>query len=149
MSLRAIPLTIIAFVLYNVVVLFSGLGTTDPTADGGQAARALLATTIFSVKMISGGTWDFTWGDLILLVTLIILFVEIVKATYTSASGLIDHGLSMLVFVAVLIEFLVVPQAATSVFFLLLIALLIDVVAGAIISIRVARRDIGFGGIDH
>lgn len=143
MSLRAIPLTIIAFVLYNVVVLFSG-SSTDTTVDGGTAARALLDSNIFSLNMISGGTWDFTWGDLILLVTLIILFIEIVKATYTSASGLIDHGLSMLVFVAVLIEFIVVPQAATSVFFLLMIALLIDVVAGAIISIRVARRDIGF-----
>lgn len=150
MSLRAIPLTIIAFVLYNVVVLFSGpSGTPEAAADGGAAARALLDSTIFSVSMISGGTWDFTWGDLIILVTLIILFVEIVKATYTSASGLIDHGLSMLVFVAVLVEFIIVPQAATSVFFIMLVALLIDVVAGAIISIRVARRDIGFGGLDH
>lgn len=146
MSLRAIPLTVIAFVLYNVIVLFSGGSGTDAAApaDGGAAARALLDSNIFSISMISGGTWDFTWGDLILLVTLIILFIEIVKATYTSASGLIDHGLSMLVFVAVLVEFIVVPQAATSVFFLLLVALLIDVVAGAIISIRVARRDIGF-----
>jgi hypothetical protein len=149
MSLRAIPLTIIAFVLYNVVVLFSGSSGTEGATDGGAAARALLDSTIFSITMISGGTWNFTWGDLIVLVTLVILFVEIVKATYTSASGLIDHGLSMLVFVAVLVEFIVVPQAATSVFFILLVALLIDVVAGAIISIRVARRDIGFGGLDH
>lgn len=149
MSLRAIPLTIIAFVLYNVVVLFSGPSGTETAADGGAAARALLDSTIFSISMISGGTWEFTWGDLIVLVTFVILFIEIVKATYTSASGLIDHGLSMLVFVAVLVEFIVVPQAATSVFFFLLVALLIDVVAGAIISIRVARRDIGFGGLDH
>lgn len=149
MSLRAIPLTIIAFVLYNVVVLFSGsTGAEGTTVDGGAAARALLSETIFSIPMISGGTWDFTWGDLIVLVTLAILFVEIVKATYTSSSGLIDHGLSMLVFIAVLVEFIVVPQAATSVFFVMLVAMLIDVVAGAIISIRVARRDIGFGSAD-
>jgi hypothetical protein len=145
MSLRAIPLTVIAFILYNVIVVFSG-GGSDPAApvDGGVAARALLDTNIFSIGMISGGTWNFTWGDLILFVTIVILFIEIVKATYTSASGLVDHGLSMLVFMAVLIEFIVVPQAATSVFFLMMVALLVDVVAGAIISIRVARRDIGF-----
>lgn len=149
MSLRAIPLTIIAFVLYNVVVLFSGSSGVDGTAvDGGAAARALLSESIFSIRMISGGTWDFTWGDLIILVTLVILFIEIVKATYTSASGLIDHGLSMLVFIAVLVEFIVAPHAATSVFFIMLVAMLIDVVAGAIISIRVARRDIGFGQAD-
>jgi hypothetical protein len=40
----------------------------------------------------------------------------------------------------------VVPQAATSLFFLLLVALLIDVIAGFTIGIRVAKRDIGFGG---
>lgn len=145
MSLRAIPLTIIALVLYNVVVVFTGSSGSEAGTDGGAAARALLDTAIFSIPMISSGVWHFTWGDLILLTTLVILFVEIVKATYTSASGLIDHGLSMLVFVAALIEFIIVPQAATSIFFLLLITLLIDVVAGAIISIRVARRDIGFG----
>ena len=42
-----------------------------------------------------------------------------------------------------------VAQAATSVFFLLMMAALIDVVAGFTIGIRVAKRDIGFGGADQ
>lgn len=144
MSLRAIPLTVVAFILYNVIVLFSGTGDSG-AADGAEAARMLLATEMFTIPMISGVSWPFTWGDLILLITLIILFVEVVKATYTGSASMVDHGLSMLVFIAALIEFMVVPQAATSVFFFIMIALLIDVVAGAIIGIRVARRDIGFG----
>jgi hypothetical protein len=74
------------------------------------------------------------------------LFIEIVKATYTSTSSLIDHGLSMLVFVACLIEFLLAPLAANSVFFMIMVAALIDVVAGYTIGIRVARRDLSFGG---
>lgn len=148
MSLRAIPLTFLVFVLYNVVVLFSGSSGAE-TTDGAAAARALLATEIFSVPMISGARWAFTWGDLILIVALAVLFIEILKATYTSTSSLVDHGLSMLVFIAALIEFIVVPQAATSVFFLLLVALLIDVIAGFTIGIRVAKRDIGFGTADQ
>jgi hypothetical protein len=68
-----------------------------------------------------------------------------VKATYTSTASLLDHGFSMLVFIACLIEFLVVPQAATSVFFFVLMATLIDVVAGYTIGIRVARRDLNIG----
>ena len=90
-----------------------------------RAARALLGTVLFNIPMISGVTLPFTWGDLILLITLVILFIEIIKATYTSAASMVDHGLSMLVFIAVLIEFIVVPQAATSVFFFIMIALLI------------------------
>ncbi len=148
MSLRAIPLTFLVFVLYNVIVLFSGSPAVE-TTDGAAAARALLATELFSFPMISGARWTFTWGDLILIASLIVLFIEILKATYTSTSSLVDHGLSMLVFIAALVEFIVVPQAATSVFFLILVAFLIDVIAGFTIGIRVAKRDIGFGTSDQ
>jgi hypothetical protein len=131
MSLRSIPLLVISFILYNVIVLMFG-----PEA---------LDTNLFELTMLSGGVWTFNWGHLIILVTLLLLFVELVKATYTSASSLVDHGLSMLVFVACLVEFLLTPPAATSVFFLLMVATLIDVVAGFTIGIRVARRDLAFG----
>ena len=70
------------------------------------------------------------------------------KATYTSSSSLLDHGLSMLVFVACLIEFLLVKAAATSVFFFITVATMIDVMAGYSIGIRVARRDLSIGS-DH
>ena len=95
--------------------------------------------------MLSGATWTFTWGDLLVLVTLVVLFAELVKATYTSTISLVDHGLSMLVFVACLVEFLVVGAAATSVFFFIMTAAMIDVVAGFTIGIRVARRDLTIG----
>ncbi len=134
MSLRSIPLLIISFILYNVVVLFAGNTPTDA-----------LDTNLFQVSMLSGGTWAFNWGHLIILVTLLLLFIELVKSTYTSASSLVDHGLSMLVFVACLVEFLLAPQAATSVFFLVMVATFIDVVAGFTIGIRVARRDLAIG----
>ena len=74
------------------------------------------------------------------------LFIELMKSTYTSSASLLDHGLSMLVFVACLIEFLVVPAAGTAVFFFITVAALIDVIAGYTIGIRVARRDLSIGG---
>lgn len=153
MSLRAIPLTILAFILYNLIVFAFGgsepapdaAGVTGGGIDAALLARAALDGQIFSIPMMSKVTWVFTWGDLIMLIMLIVLFIEIVKSTYTSTASMIDHGLSMLVFIACLIEFLLVPQAATSVFFLLMVAALIDVVAGYTIGIRVARRDLNFG----
>jgi hypothetical protein len=75
-----------------------------------------------------------------------LLFIELMKATYTSSASLLDHGLSMLVFVACLIEFLLVKAAGTSVFFFIVVATLIDVMAGYTIGIRVARRDLSIGG---
>lgn len=132
MSLRAIPLLVFSFILYNLIVLTMGVET--------------LEQHIFSVQLLSGGTWTFTWRDLILMITLILLFVEIVKSTFTNTSTLVDHALSMIVFMAVGAEFLMVPQAATSTFFLILVATLIDVIAGYTIGIRVARRDLAIGG---
>lgn len=144
MSLRSLPLIVFAFIFYNAVVLL-GLAGDSGTAEG------ILRSEIFSVPSFRGGEnpvrWSFNWGDLILLVTMLLLFVEILKATYTSTASLLDHGLSMLIFIACLIEFLMVDAAFTSVFFLIMIATLIDVIAGYTIGIRVARRDIGFGGM--
>ncbi|MBU2580539.1 MAG: hypothetical protein KJ622_02320 [Alphaproteobacteria bacterium] len=146
MSIRSLPLIIFAFIFYNVVVLLG-------SSDSGNA-ESILRSVFFSLPSFRSGAaegadavrWTFTWGDLIILVTMFLLFVEILKATYTSTASLLDHGLSMLVFIACLVEFLLVDAAYTSVFFLLMVATLIDVVAGYTIGIRVARRDIGFGG---
>jgi len=78
--------------------------------------------------------------------TMLLLFIELIKSTYTSSLQMVDHGLSMLVFIACLVEFLLVPQATSSVFFFIMVASLIDVVAGALIGIRTARRDLNIGG---
>lgn len=136
MSLRVIPLLVISFIVYNVVVLFGG----DTTAE------TILSKQIFALPMVSGARWIFTMGDLIIFLTMILLFIELIKSTYTSSSQMVDHGLSMLVFIACLVEFLLVPKATSSVFFVILTATLIDVVAGALIGIRTARRDLNFGG---
>jgi hypothetical protein len=64
------------------------------------------------------------------------------KATRTSSRSLFDHLLSTVVFIGALVEFLLVPQAASSVFAILLAMSLIDVLAGWSVSMRAARRDL-------
>ena len=56
--------------------------------------------------------------------------------------------LSTFVFIACLVEFIVVRQASTSTFFIIMVIAFIDVVAGYSVSIRSARRDlsVGYGG---
>ena len=134
MSLKALPLIVISFIMYNAVVLLGG----------GADAGAFLARQVLPLPLMSKTLW-LTWGDLLILLTMGLLFIELMKATYTSSASLLDHGLSMIVFVACLIEFLLVPAAATSVFFFITVATLIDVMAGYSIGIRVARRDLSIG----
>jgi hypothetical protein len=135
MSFRAVPLIVFALFLYNAIVFL-----------GGNAAPAeILAKPILNIAMLHDTILVFTLGDLVVLLVLALLFVELLKSTYTAAVSLIDHGLSMLVFIACLIEFLLVKQAASSVFFFITVASLIDVIAGYTIGIRTAKRDLQIG----
>lgn len=125
-----IPLTIIPFILYNIGL--AGLfGEPDPWA-----------ATLFDVSMISGGVWSMTLGDLLVVVALLVLLIELVKSTSTSSASIIDHMLSLLVFVLFLVEFLLVEGAATSLFFVLMVIALVDVMAGLTVSLRSATRDV-------
>ncbi|WP_421915920.1 hypothetical protein [Mesorhizobium sp.] len=127
----AIPLLIVPFVVYNLGLLGIFGGGDDPWA-----------TEIFSVHMMSGGVFSMTIGDLIVLIGLVFFFAEMVKSTRTTNASIMDHLLSTFVFVAFLVEFLLVKGAAHSVFFTLMVIALIDVLAGFAVSMRSASRDI-------
>lgn len=133
--LIAAPLLLVPILIYALVALTSG--------DAGTAAR--LTASIFSIPMMSGGRWIFTIGDFVLLVGLITLFIEILKAARTKSDAIVNHSFSMLLLLVAVISFLVVPGFGTSIFFLLAIMCILDVVAGPIVSIVAARRDFGVG----
>jgi hypothetical protein len=132
--LGLVPLLVIPFILYNLGL--TGLLGAGPDPWAGE---------ILSVGMMSGGVWTMTMGDLLIVIALILLFVEIVKSTRTSNASVIDHLLSTFVFVAFLVEFLLVKGAAHSVFFTLMVIALFDVLAGFSVSLRAASRDVTFG----
>jgi len=133
--LSLVPLLIVPFILFNLGLagLF-GTGTGDP-----------FTAQIFSVQMMSGGVWTMTAGDLLIVVALLLLFVEMMKSTRTSNASIVDHLLSTFVFVAFLVEFLLVRSAAHPVFFTLMVIALIDVLGGFSVSLRSAGRDVNLG----
>ena len=138
--LIAIPLLLIPVVLYNIVVLFGGSG-------GGAVvqADALLRDPLFPITMPSGAQWTIGSGDLILFLGLILLFFELVKSTSSQRVAIINHALSMILFVVCLVEFLLIRGFATSTFFLIVTMVMLDVLAGFIVTIISARKDMDFG----
>lgn len=132
--LSALPFTLFAFLIFN------GLTFTAGVSDPGFWSQKVV-----SFGMVSGATFELLASDLLITVGLFFLFVEILKATRIGRAALLDHMLSVLVLVIYLVEFLVLPEAATSLFFILMVIALIDVVAGFTISITGARRDVAFG----
>lgn len=127
--LSVIPLMIIPFLAYNVVLVSSA--SSQPWQE-----------IMFTTGLISGGSFSMTTGDVLLTVGLLFLFFEVLKSTRTSNTSVLDHLFSTLVFIAFLVEFLVLPGAATSVFFLLMLMSLVDLMAGFSVSIRSAGRDV-------
>ncbi|WP_372706373.1 hypothetical protein [Brevundimonas sp.] len=138
--LIALPLLLIPVVIYTFVVLVGLLGGAE-TAAGAAALR----DSLFSLPMASGARWDVGVGDLILFLSLILLFFELLKSTSSQKVAIVNHALSMSLLVVCLVAFLLIKEFATSTFFLIMTMVMLDVLAGFIVTIISARKDLDFG----
>jgi hypothetical protein len=136
MYLVGFPLLVIPFAVYNIIEFLIP----------GPTPGAFWANVIADIPLASGEKWAMTVGDLMIAISILILFVELLKATRLSTRSIVDHLLSTLLFIVILVEFLLVKQAATGTFFLLLIISFVDVVGGFSVTIRSAQRDIAIEG---
>jgi len=125
--INAIPLFALIWVIYNLIII-SGNNT-------------ILDAELISINLISGAVWQITSKDLLLLMGLVTLYVETLKATRSNLVSIVNHSLSILVFVLFLVEFIIIAEAGNSTFFLLGLMSLMDAIAGFAITIVAARRD--------
>jgi hypothetical protein len=127
MYLIGFPLLVIPFAIYNMIAFLTpGVSWTD---------------TITTVQLMSGAGWSATAEDMLIGLAIILLPLEILKATRIGVRSVVDHILSMVLFVVMLMEFLMVRQAGTSTFFLLMMISVVDVLGGFIVTLRTAQRD--------
>src|ERR1041384_6807233 len=128
MYLIGFPLLVIPFAIYHMIAFLTpGMNWTD---------------TVATFHLVSGKEWTVTPEEILLAFSVLLLGVEIVKATRMGIRGILDHVLSMVLFIAMLVEFLLVARAGSSTFFILMVISLVDVLAGFIITARTASRDI-------
>ena len=129
MYLIAFPLLLIPFALYH---MFAYLLNMD------------FHQRVFGVSLLSGASMDVSLGDILIMLAVLLLYVEILKSTRLSTKAIVDHVLSILLFVVMIVEFITVQRAATSTFLILTALSFIDVVGGFTITIRTAQRDVTF-----
>jgi len=126
------PLLLLPFAIYNMIAFLTpGVSWTSP---------------VTTVQMMSGQDWVLTWEDILIAASIFLLWIEMIKATRLGMRSVMDHILAMVLFIVMLVEFLLVPQAATSTFFLLMAIALVDVLAGFIIGMGTSRRQIEVEG---
>jgi len=128
MFILGFPLLLIPFAIYNIIVFLTpGIGWTTP---------------VTTVHMMSGEDWVLTWEDILIALAILLLAVEIAKSTRMGIRTIIDHMLAMMLFIAMLVEFLLVRRAGSSTFFLLMVISLVDVLVGFIVSVRTSQHQV-------
>ena len=131
----AAPLLLLPVGAYNALAL--------ALAGGFASTRfnARLSAPLFELRTAPGGVWPVSVADLLLAASLVVLFVELVKSTHDRRVAIVNHGLSMALFVGCLAEILLAAAFATSTFFLITLMVLLDVLAGFIMSMAASRRE--------
>jgi hypothetical protein len=132
MFVLGFPLLLIPFAIYNILALI--MRTVNWTSQ------------LTTLHMMSGQDWVVTWEDVLVGFAILLLAVEIMKSTRIGMRTVMDHVLSMGLFIVMLVEFLLVREAGTSTFFLLMMISLVDVLAGFIVTIGSSRRQIEVEG---
>jgi hypothetical protein len=116
--LKAFPFTIFPLLIYNALVFLIPDRIPDWSAEQ------------FSVGLFSAETLTLTAGDLLILVGLLFLMFEMLRAASVSRGAIANHLASVIVLIVYVAELLVIPEAATAAF---------AVLAGIYISARAVR----------
>ncbi len=132
------PLLSVSLIIYAVLTLTGAVGTAEvPWHE----------THLVTLKLVSGDDWEIEWGDVFLVFSIGLLFVELLRATKTGSESIMNHALSVVVFVAALLLFITVKEFGNSTFFIFMSMTFLDFMAGFIVTTVTARRDLAVGGI--
>jgi hypothetical protein len=127
MYLIAFPLLLVPFALYNIVAFLLDLP---------------FGTVLFSFSLLSGESLTVNIGDLLVILGALLLYLEFLKTTRFAAKAVMDHLLSVMLFAAMVFEFVSVQRGATSTLLILLVLSFVDVISGLSLAIPDVRRNI-------
>ncbi len=113
MFLIGFPLLLVPFAIYNIVAfLMPGVSWTG---------------AVTTVHTVSGADWSMSADDMLVTLAILMLFGDVMKSTRIGIRAVVDHALSLILFLGMLVEFLLVNQCATATFFLLRVISFVDV----------------------
>ena len=126
------PLLAISLIVYVVLQFFVG--------------DAWTSSQLIAIPMVSGDMWRITFGDGFIILSMGLLFIELLRSTKTGSDSILNHALSVVVFIIALLAFIIMPGFGNSVFFIFLAMTFLDFMAGFIVTTVTARRDFGVSG---
>jgi len=133
--LAAVPLLVIPVAAYAVLALTLGGGLTS------IHAQVRFTRPLFDLTTVGGGVWPVSAADLLLAAALIVAFIDLIRGMGDRRSAMVNHALSIVLFVACLAAMLVAPAFANSTFFLITLMVLLDLSAGFIATMGQAADE--------
>lgn len=133
-ALRFFPLMGLVLLIYNLIAWMNKAPNLP-----------IWNKTFTTITVAPGSVVTITNNIALITFALIILFFELIKSTTASNSAMVEQMFSMLVFIGFLLQFLLTPYAAESTFFVLMVISLVETLAGFVILVKVARRDVKIG----
>jgi len=121
--LKLFPWMAVPVVTYNILAL-GGLAFSSV-----EAIRLRLDTDFLVIPIGLSASWNITPGHALICCSIIMLFIEFMKSRSISSINVLSHASSIFIFVISIVEFLIFPAFATSVFFLIMLMCLMDVVS--------------------
>jgi len=149
MLLQMFPLLAISLIIYAVLT-FVGVGAGTCIDVGNDLQECgWHQIGLVNLPMYSKDYWAISWGDAFLVGSMVLLFVELIRATKTDSASITNHMLSFMLFVVTLLLFVLAPGFGNSTFFLFMAMTFLDPMAGFIVTTVTARRDfsVADGGI--
>jgi hypothetical protein len=126
MFVLGFPLLLVPFAIYNIIAFITpGVSWTSQVA---------------TVHLMSQQDWVLTWEDILIAFAILLLAVEVMKSTRLGTRTIVDHILAIVLFLVMVAEFLLVPRAGNSTFFLLMVIGLVDVLDGFMVGMRMSRH---------
>jgi hypothetical protein len=122
------PLLLIPVAICNIIVfLMPDLALSGPIP-------------LFPITLVSKDIWMVTLNDLLVALSILLLWLEVMRAARPAPKYFTDHFLSLLVFGAAAAEFVMLPKFGNATFFLITLTAMVDFLAGISLRARRPRR---------
>jgi hypothetical protein len=115
MYLIAFPLLLIPFALYNMIAFLLNMPFTD---------------TVFAIPLMREERLPVTTGDLLVMLGMLLLYIEVLKAARFASKAAMDHMLAFILLAAMAAELVMVPQVATPTLLMLTVLAFVDLITG-------------------
>jgi hypothetical protein len=128
MSSIGFPLLLIPVAICNIIAfLMPDLSLAGPVP-------------LFSIPLRSHDVWTVTLNDVLVALSILLLWLEVIRATRPAPKYFVDHFLSLVVAGAAAYEFVMLPKFGNATFFLITLTAIVDFLAGISLRARRPRR---------